>query len=79
MQDDPLLEIPYQPAAPDPTPEEIRQRAAEIQATWPPKIELLRRGLDSPPIWEFPRYRTEYRRDGVSIFPEDCAGARVGD
>jgi hypothetical protein len=43
-EDDPLLEIPFQPKTADPSEEEIRQQCKVIQATWSPAIRSLRAG-----------------------------------
>ena len=44
IEDDPLLEIPFQPKMADPSEEEIRQLCESIRATWSPAIRRLRAG-----------------------------------
>lgn len=44
-------------AVPDPTPEEIRQRCAEIQREWSPEEEYRRRAHRPETGWRVPEVR----------------------
>jgi hypothetical protein len=58
-EDDPLLEIPFQPKTADPSEEEIRQRCKAIRATWSPATRRLRAGCYARRQVELPVVKVE--------------------
>ena len=46
-----------------PTPEEIKERSAEVRKTWSTRETYRRAGMSKPPRWTVPTVETTERRE----------------